>query len=256
MTDQFPVVVRTSPAGVRTLVLDRPAARNALSSTLMTALVKALEEAVLDEEVRAIVLTGNGSAFCAGVDMKEFGGEGSPRHLVHEFFRDLAAASTKPLIGAVNGPAVTGGLLLALHCDFLLASERAVFGDTHAVIGSMASGGMSVLLPQAVGLGAAKRMSFTGEQVPAERALSLGLVTQVVAHERLVETAEEIAVRIAAIPQGAVQAIRKTYDDIADDLWRSGREIEEQAMRDYNASARPEWPAPPRGSTGAATDAR
>lgn len=243
MSDEEPLVIRTG-AGVRTLVMDRPAARNALSSTLMRALVDTVAAAAEDDEVRAVVLTGNGPSFCGGVDMKEFGGSDSPRHLVHEFFGDLAQASGKPLIGAVNGPAMTGGLLLALHCDFLVASEQAAFADTHAAIGAMASSGMSVLLPQAVGLAAAKRMSFTGEPVPAEAAHRLGLVTEVVPHERLLETAERIAATVAGNPPRTVGAIRSTYDEIAFDVGRRGHDIERAALAAYNAGGRPDWPTP------------
>lgn len=241
--DETPLVVRTGDEGVRTLVLDRPGARNALSSALMRSIIATLESAAEDEAVRAVVLTGNGPAFCAGVDMKEFGGPDSPRHLVHEFFGDLAAASRKPLVGAVNGAAMTGGLLLALHCDFLIASDRASFGDTHAAIGSMASGGMSVLLPQAVGMAAAKRLSFTGTPVDAEDARAMGLVTEVVAHDDLPEAAAAVATRIAGNPPRAVAALRQTYDDIAHDVWRRGHNIEREAMQAYNAVDRPAWPA-------------
>jgi enoyl-CoA hydratase len=119
---------------------------------------------------------------------------------------------TKPLIGAVNGPAVTGGLELALACDFLVASERARFGDTHARVGAMPGGGMTGLLPQAIGLRRAKEMSFTGNFLDAREAFARGLVNRVVPHEQLLATARAVAADIVGNDPVTVRALKRSYD--------------------------------------------
>jgi len=171
-------------AGVCTVTLNRPEVRNALSSSLIASLRQAMAAAEQDPEVSVVVLTGSDPAFCAGLDLKELGSGG----------RNLGAADTvrspwpelsKLVIGAVNGAAVTGGLELALNCDFLVASDRAKFGDTHARVGIMPGWGLSVLLPRRVGLARAIEMSMTGNFMGADEALSSGLVNHVVAHESL-----------------------------------------------------------------------
>jgi enoyl-CoA hydratase len=141
---------------VATVTLNRPDARNALNSALMRALPEAMREAADDEDVDVVILTGADPAFCAGLDLKELASTGGnlesqgderSRDWNRTFWRPI----DKPVIGAINGAAITGGLEVALQCDFLVASERAVFGDTHAKVGVIPGGGMSVLLPQRVG---------------------------------------------------------------------------------------------------------
>ncbi len=119
---------------------------------------------------------------------------------------------SKPVIGAVNGAAVTGGFELALGCDFLIASDRARFGDTHARVGVTPGGGMSVFLPQAVGLRRAKEMSLTGNFVTADEALALRLVNRVVPHDELLPTTRALAADIAANDQRAVRNLKQLYD--------------------------------------------
>jgi enoyl-CoA hydratase len=122
------------------------------------------------------------------------------------------------LIGAINGVAVTGGLELALNCDFLVASEHAKFGDTHSRVGVQPGWGLTVLLPQAVGVRRAREMSFTGNFVGAELALTWGLVNHVVAHADLLPTARRLALDIAANDQAGVRALRETYELIHGDV--------------------------------------
>jgi enoyl-CoA hydratase len=120
-----------------------------------------------------------------------------------------------PVIGAVNGPAITGGLELALQCTFLVASERAVFGDTHARVGLHPGGGLTGLLAQAVGFRKAKEMSLTGNFVDAAEAHRLGLVNHVVAHEELLPTALRLAGDIASGDPRTVTALHDTYREVA-----------------------------------------
>jgi enoyl-CoA hydratase len=137
--------------------------------------------------------------------------------------------TTKPLIGAVNGVAITGGFELALNCDFLVASERAKFGDTHARVGVMPGWGLTVLLPQAIGVRRAREMSFTGNFMDADEALSWGLVNHVVPHADLLSFTYALARDIVGNDQYGVRQIRATYAAVAteDDHWeieaRDGR---------------------------------
>ncbi len=123
----------------------------------------------------------------------------------------------KPLIGAINGVAVTGGFELALNCDFLVASERAKFGDTHTRVGVMPGWGLTVLLPQAIGVRRAREMSWTGNFMLADEALQFGLVNRVVAHDELVPATRRLALDIIGNDQPGVRQMKATYAEIAHD---------------------------------------
>ena len=198
---------------VRVGTLNRPAARNALSRDLIRATYAALTAADEDESVRAVVLTGTDPAFCAGVDLKEAARDGLS---YFEEFRSQSciAAVAKmrtPVVGAINGATFTGGLEMALGCDFLIASDRAVFADTHARVGILPGGGMTARLPQLVGAAMARRLSMTGEVVDAARAERIGLVTEVVPHQRLLERAVELAAQIADVPRPTMRGLKEIY---------------------------------------------
>lgn len=198
---------------VRVLTMNRPQARNALSTELIEALHAALLESDRDDTVGAVVLTGTDPAFCAGVDLKqaqELGREYFRRFARHDCMAAIADLRT-PVIGAVNGATFTGGLEIALACDFLIASERAVFADTHARVGILPGGGMTARLPQVVGTAMARRLSMTGEVVDAARAERIGLVTEVVAHEQLLGRALELAGQIAEVPSATMTGLLEMY---------------------------------------------
>ncbi|HEU0102810.1 MAG TPA: enoyl-CoA hydratase [Mycobacteriales bacterium] len=223
--------------GVATVTLNRPAARNALSSALLLALREALAALDADDEVGAVVLTGSDPAFCAGLDLKELGSTGGNLRLGGEPDglppgHPWAPMST-PLIGAVNGVAVTGGLELALHCDLLLASERAAFADTHARVGVMPGWGASVLLPAAIGTRLARQLSLTGDYLPAREALRAGLVSEVVPHEQLLPRAQELAATIAGNDRAAVRTLLATAHAVADQLHGPGLAVEAAASETW-----------------------
>lgn len=225
--------------GVATVTLNRPAARNAISGTLLGALRRAMVSLGADESVGAVVLTGADPAFCAGLDLKELSShdgllgsvedEGIPPG--HPW-----APLPKPVVGAVNGVAVTGGLELALNCDFLIASERAAFADTHARVGILPGWGLSVLLPQRVGFAMARRMSFTGDFVDARRALEAGLVTEVVDHAALGERAHQLATTIAANDRPAVSTLHASYRRIEAEAVGRGLDVEQETSRAWRRS--------------------
>ena len=231
-----PVLLVETEAGVRTITLNRPSARNALSAELLDRLVEALHAAEDDPDVRAVVLTGADPAFCAGLDLREAGARGLPSASVLDRKGSpwwvLGAMST-PVIGAVNGPAVTGGLELALQCTFLVASERAAFGDTHARVGVHPGGGLTGLLPQAIGLRRAREMSLTGNFIDAAEAHRLGLVSHLVAHDELLPTALRLAGDIAAGDARTVAALNGTYRDVAVLPLGDGLSLERRRFKEW-----------------------
>ncbi len=199
--------------GVRVLTMNRPEARNALGRKLIETLFAAMVDADTDPDIRAIVLTGADPAFCAGVDLKEAQQLGTAyfaRFQTHNCITKPAEMAT-PILAAINGATFTGGLEMALACDFMIASERAVFADTHARVGILPGGGMTVRLPQRVGAAMARRLSMTGEVVDAARAERIGLVTEVVVHDELLSRAIQIAEQIAEVPAATMAGLKQMY---------------------------------------------
>jgi len=196
---------------VSVLMLNRPERRNALNPQLQSDLLVALDEFDRTDAARVAVLTGADPAFCAGMDLRELGA-GTLDFSDEADYSTAMRAVRKPLIGAINGAAVAGGFELALACDFLIASERAWFADTHADVGVLPGGGLSPYLTQCVGVRLARRLSLTGERVAAGRALAVGLVTEVVPHEQLLPRALEVAAVVAARDEAFVAGIRASYD--------------------------------------------
>ncbi len=213
--------------GVGTVTLNRPEARNAISAELHGELDEAILGLDRRDDVGCMVLTGADPAFCAGMDLKALATElrsvqqnrqrGPLRHT------GMLPPHETPVIGAINGATVTGGLELAMGCDFLIASERARFADTHARVGAMPGGGMTIRLPQLIGIDRARRMSFTGDYIDAETARDWGLVVEVVPHDALLPRAREVAATIAAVPAQNIRELRRMYEEIGamagPDVW-------------------------------------
>ena len=208
---------------IATVTLNRPETRNALSSEVLRLLPSVIAKAESSNDVDVIILTGADPAFCAGLDLKELGSTGGNLGSSSSRERGPFPRLTKPLIGAINGVAITGGFELALNCDFLVASEHAKFGDTHSRVGVMPGWGLTVLLPQAIGVRRAREMSFTGNFMLAEEALAFGLVNHLVPHDELLPFTRSLALDICGNEQDGVRQIRSTYDAIAtdDDAWES-----------------------------------
>ncbi len=206
---------------IATITLNRPEARNALSSEVLRQLPQRLREADASDDVDVVILTGSDPAFCAGLDLKELGSTGGNLGATgadgrpnRDGVRGPFPAMVKPLIGAVNGVAITGGFELALNCDFLVASEFAKFGDTHSRVGVMPGWGLTVLLPQAIGVRRAREMSFTGNFMLADEALQFGLVNHVVSHADLMPFTRQLARDIIGNDQPGVRQMRATYGEI------------------------------------------
>jgi enoyl-CoA hydratase len=217
---------------VRTLTLNRPQSRNALSAELRRQFFTALRDAEGDGDVDVVIVTGADPVFCAGLDLKELGDSSQLPDISPQW-----PPMTKPVIGAINGAAVTGGLEIALYCDILIASEQARFADTHARVGLLPTWGLSVRLPQKVGVGLARRMSLTGDYLSAADALRAGLVTEVVPHDELLPAARKVAASIVGNNQNAVRALLASYHRIDAAQTDAGLWIEAMSAKQWMNSA-------------------
>lgn len=233
MKNAAQLVIVSVEDGVATVTLNRPEARNALSAAVLRQLRSEFSGLATNDSVGAVILTGTDPAFCAGLDLRELS---SGARLAEPASDDGPPwlpwpRLGKPVIGAINGAAITGGFELALNCDFLIASERAVFADTHARVGVLPAWGLSVLLPQRVGFAMARRMSFTGDFVDAQTALRAGLVTEVVAHDQLLPAALKVAATIVANNRPAVLELHESYRKIEAEVVANGWEVEQESAR-------------------------
>ena len=222
---------------VATITLNRPESRNALSRDLRRELPKAVADTDARDDVDVLILTGADPAFCAGLDLKELGSGGNTDAAApRDAYRGAIPPTTKPIIGAINGVAITGGFELALNCDYLIASERARFADTHTRVGIQPGWGLTVLLAEAVGVRRAREMSSTGNFIDAQTALTWGLVNHVVAHDELLPFCRSLAADIVSNDAAAVRRIMATYDEgsltTADEWW----DIEGRVSREWMSS--------------------
>lgn len=208
-------VTRPQP-GCALVALNRPHARNGLSLALRRELLRVLEELARDADLRAVVLTGAGEAFCSGLDLRELA-DADPAAAVAQALQDDPAMALArfpcPVIGAVNGAAVTGGLELAIACDVLIASDRARFADTHARVGVLPGWGLSQKLQRLIGASRARELSFTGNFIDARRAEAWGLINRVVPHDELLPAALQLAADMASCLPGALRAYKRLMDD-------------------------------------------
>ena len=208
-------IERDGPVAVVTM--NRPEAMNALSRGLRAELAAAMKAVNADPEVRAVVLTGAGTrAFTAGLDLKELGIEGLGAANASEPLANPVKAietCTKPVIGAINGVAITGGFEVAVACDILIASENARFADTHARVGIMPGWGLSQKLSRLIGISRAKELSLSGNFLDAHTACAWGLVNRVVAADDLLAVAKQLAADIATADPGMVQAYKALIDE-------------------------------------------
>lgn len=207
---------------VAKLTINRPNAMNSLSSALRLALSHKFKELNEDPEVKVIILTAAGEkAFSAGIDLKELGnGQSSMIDIVgNNPLHNVGLAMdmcSKPIIGAINGATITGGLELALACDLLIASSKARFADTHALVEAVPAWGLSQRLSRLVGISRAKEMSLTGQFIDAETALSWGLINHVVKPEDLSNKTMEIAEKMSKISQAMLIRYKSLIDRGAD----------------------------------------
>lgn len=201
--------------GFAVVTLNRPEAMNALSRDLRKDFVNVFTACAADPDIRVIILTGAGKAFCAGFDLKELGSD-EAANTAEEADNVVAramAAFDGPIIGAINGHCITGGFEMALACDILIASENARFADTHARVGMLPGWGLSQKLPRLIGLSRAREMAFTGAAISAQQAYEWGLINHVVAADELLARAIRMAQDICACVPQVVQHYREMITD-------------------------------------------
>ena len=232
--------------GVAVVTLNRPEAMNALSKALRAALQTAMLELDADPEVRVIVLTGAGErAFTAGLDLKELSsdplgmGAANATDPAENPARAVLACS-KPIIGAINGVAITGGFEVALACDVLLCSTNARFADTHARVGITPGWGLSQKLSRTIGPYRAKELSLSGNFLDARTAYEWGLVNRVVAPEELMPAALKLASDMAQIETEMLIGYKAMIDDGYELSLRSGLELEHARSSVHNRHVTPE----------------
>ena len=204
---------------VALVTLNRPDAMNALSRALRAELHETLKRLDADPAVKVIVLTGAGErAFTAGLDLKELGSDPNGLRAANatepsENPAWAVIACRKPVIGAINGVAITGGFEVALACDVLIASTKARFADTHARVGITPGWGLSQKLSRMIGISRAKELSLTGNFLDAQTACAWGLVNRVVPADELLPAARALATDIASIDPDKVQTYKRLIDD-------------------------------------------
>ena len=205
---------------IATLTMNRPEKLNAFTSQMLWGLVAALDECDAREDVRAVILTGAGRGFCSGGDIDGMGKDADGRpHVTKtriweeiQAFPKRAARFDKPLIAAVNGAAIGGGMDLALACDIRMASESARFAETYAKIGLLPGGGGGYFLPRLVGKARALELLWTADLIDAATALEIGLVNHVFPDGELLGEAIKLAARIAAMPPLSIRLIKRTVN--------------------------------------------
>jgi enoyl-CoA hydratase len=239
------VVLLEVTGGIATVTLNRPEAMNALNRAMRQQLYAVMRAVDGDDAVRAVILTGAGTrAFTAGLDLKELGSE--PGALGSANATDPAdnpvkaiEVCTKPVIGAINGVAITGGFEVALACDVLIASTHARFADTHARVGIMPGWGLSQKLSRMIGISRAKELALTGNFLDAATAHAWGLVNHVVAPDALLPLAQRLAGDMASIDPAFLAAYKRLIDDGFATSFGEGLAIEAARSGAANAAVAP-----------------
>ncbi len=231
--------------GAARIALNRPDALNAWNAQLGADLLSALRRAAEDEAVRAVVITGAGRAFSSGADLKDLSVETTPDgrpdvyktlteryHPIMHAIRELP----KPVLAAVNGPAVGIGCSLSLCCDLIMAGESAYFLLAFVNIGLVPDGGSSLFLPSRVGMARASELSMLGERLPAAKALDWGLINRVVPDERLEEESRALAGRLAAGPTRSYAGSKRQLNNWLYARMDEQLELEAQIQREMAGS--------------------
>jgi enoyl-CoA hydratase len=233
-----PVVLVDKQDGIATVTLNRPEKLNALNRELRLAFCHAMQALRADPEVRVVIITGAGRAFCVGLDLRELGTKASGiRDEGNATFITVIDDMEVPVIGAINGFAITGGFEIALACDIMIAAEEAQFADTHARVGVMPGGGMSARLPRAVGIRKAKELSLTGNYLSAREAERMGLVNRVILRDQLMSVAREMASQITGANQTIVRSMKQLYVRTTGATLDEALRIEQDAFNEFNRKA-------------------
>jgi len=214
--------------GTATITLNRPEVRNAIDKPTADALAAVLDEVDERPDVTVAIITGTGSTFCAGMDLKAFSATRErPLHEVRGAFGIVRKPPAKPIIAAIEGNALGGGLEIALACDLIVATRSSRLGLPEVKRGLVAAAGGVVRLPRRIPRGVAMELILTGEPVTAERALELGLVNRLAEDGQALSVARELAAAIAVNAPLAVRAAKRIADESAD--WELDDAFDRQA---------------------------
>jgi enoyl-CoA hydratase len=209
-----PVILVEKQGELAIVTLNRPAAMNALSRELRSAIADAFDDLEADPKIRVAILTGAGKAFCAGLDLKELG-RGDATVQGNVTTRDPVTSMSRfsgPIIGAINGVAVTGGFEIALACDVLICSTEARFADTHGRVGILPGWGLSQRLSRTIGIYRAKELSLTGDFLTAAQAYDWGLANRVVAPAELLPAARSLAADMLSLVPACLSGYKRLID--------------------------------------------
>jgi len=242
MADTKNLVLVERINNIAIVTLNRPQALNALSAELRNSIVLVFNELAKDQETQVIIITGAGRAFTVGLDLKELGGEiDSVTKRSAEQVDVAMTACPQPIIGAINGFAITGGFEIALMCDFLIASTNAQFADTHARVGVVPGWGISQRLPRLIGINRAKEVSLTGNYINAEKALDWGLINRITEPEDLLTTCIALGRDILGTDPTTRNEIKKIMDQGWQTNLEKGLAIERKASQKHREkNLRPE----------------
>jgi enoyl-CoA hydratase len=225
------------------IYLNREKDMNSLSSIMLTEITDVLTAAEKDDDVRVLVLIGKGKAFCAGADLKEvLGGFGQKKGPEPDFLDKAQQATnklrhfSKPVIGALNGLTLAGGLEVAMCCDVIIAAESAKIGDAHSNFGMFPGAGGAAILPRKIGLNRAKYLLFTGEFISASEMKEFGFVNQVVPDGELEKTVEALTKKLTAKSPLSLKLMKHVANQSLDQTEEAALQQEFLTLRDYKTS--------------------
>lgn len=235
-----PVILVEKHGETALVTLNRPQAMNALSSALRAAIAETFDKLEADPNTRVVILTGAGKAFCAGLDLKELGqGRDTVQGSVETKDPVTSMARfTGPIIGAINGVAITGGFEIALACDVLLCSSEARFADTHGRVGILPGWGLSQRLSRTIGIYRAKELSLTGNFMTAQQAYEWGMVNRVVAPAELIPAAKKLADDMLTLVPEALSGYKRVIDSGYAESFGEGLRTELRLSAAANKSVR------------------
>jgi enoyl-CoA hydratase len=225
------------------IYLNREKDMNSLSGLMLTEITDVLVTAEKDNDIRVLVLIGKGKAFCTGADLKEvLAGFGQKKGTEPDFLDKAQVAMhklrhfSKPVIGALNGLTLAGGLELAMCCDVIIASESAKIGDVHSNYGLFPGGGGAAILPRKIGLNRAKYLSFTGDIIPASQMMEYGFVNQVVPDGELEKTVEALVKKLVAKSPLGLKLMKQVANQSLDQTGEAALRQEFLTLREYMRS--------------------
>jgi enoyl-CoA hydratase len=208
----YTTILYEKKEGVAIITLNRPEKRNAMNLVMSREIMQAFDAAAQDNEVSAAVFTGGADCFCAGADLSAVQASGSGEPPVDPGMLDKIRDFPKPLIAAIGGPCIGGGLEMVMACDFRVAAETARIGDGHIKMGLIGPAGGVAILPRIVGTGMGKELVYTGDLINGNEAYRIGFVNHVYPKENLLSEALELAKRIAKNPPNALKLSKRAID--------------------------------------------